>query len=143
VSAVGSQGREVRLDLLSRDPNGDGCKSNCPVLHGLLEELVELTDAKWRARAQNIYAGRTFSTVDTALSRHGIRGGMIAISSEFTSVMMAYAAMYGVFLSSVDDGVKRSLGDAEAIQLGMRKEFALLIDQFRSTGLLALKERGL
>jgi len=105
----------------------------------MLTELVALTDPRWRARAQNIYAGRTISVNDTAFSDQNVRSGMVALSNQFTSVLIAYAAMYGIFLQSMDDAKVRSPEDAAAIQRGMRAEFDEIVHRFRIGGLLALK----
>lgn len=139
VTLVRSQGREVPRDLLEWDPSASDSRSNCPMLHEMLAELVDLADPRWRARAQNIYAGRTWSTDDTAFTDQNVRSGMIALSNEFTSVLIAYASVYGMFLNSMDDARKRSPEDAAAIQHGMRVEFDRMVDAFKIGGLLALK----
>ncbi|WP_433538652.1 hypothetical protein ACQPZK_13650 [Micromonospora sp. CA-249363] len=100
--------------------------------------MIQLCDRRWRARAQNIYAGRTFSDEDLALADQNVRGGMVAISSHFTSIMFAYSAMYGTFMKSVDDALQRSPEEAETVQRALHAEFERIIEGYRIGGLLAL-----
>jgi hypothetical protein len=139
VAMVRSQGKEVPRDLFEWDPSAPDSRSNCPVLHEMVIELISLTDPRWRDRAESIYAGRTWSNDDTAFTDQNIRGGMVALSDQFTSVLIAYSAMYGVFLNSIDDAKKRPNEDAKVIQRGMRAEFDEMVDAFKVGGLLALK----
>jgi hypothetical protein len=139
VAMVRSQGKEVPRDLFAWDPSAPDSRSNCPVLHEMLIELISLTDPRWRDRAESIYAGRTFSTDDTAFTDQNARSGMVALSDQFTSVLIAYSAMYGVFLNSIDHVKRRPPEEAEIIQRGMRAEFDQMVDAFKVGGLLALK----
>lgn len=139
VTMVRSQGKEVPRELFEWDPSAPDSRSNCPLLHEMLVELISLADPRWRDRAESIYAGRTWSTDDTAFTDQNARSGMVALSDQFTSVLIAYSAMYGVFLNSLDDAKKRPTEDAKIIQRGMRAEFDQMVDAFKVGGLLAFK----
>lgn len=132
-------GRPIPQFLLDWDPCAEDSRSNCPLLHDMLDALVERVDPRWRARAKNIYAGRTSSNVDAAAADHNLRGGMIVISNEYTSVLMAYVAMYGQYASSVDLAKTLSPADANAMWLGMRKHFDETIESYKGDGILSLK----
>jgi hypothetical protein len=139
VTMVRSQGSKVPRDLFEWDPSTPDSRSNCPLLHEMLIELISLADPRWRDRAESIYAGRTWSNDDTAFTDQNMRSGMVALSDQFTSVLIAYSAMYGVFLNSIDDARNRPTEDAKIIQRGMRAEFDHMVDAFKVGGLLALK----
>ncbi|MFE7868747.1 hypothetical protein ACFUYE_00135 [Micromonospora humida] len=104
-----------------------------------MSEVIRLCDPRWRARAQNIYAGRTFATEDLALADQNVHGGMVVLSSHFTSIMFAYSAMYGLFMRSINDARQRSPEEAEEIQRGLHAEFERIIEGYRLGGLLALE----
>ncbi|USX54099.1 hypothetical protein [Lentzea sp. HUAS12] len=104
----------------------------------MLIEIDRLLAPQWKARVGSIYAGRTFSNDDTAASNQNPKSGMVAISHEFATILIAYSSMYGLFLRSVDDAKRRSLKDARAIQIGMRRHFDEIIDLFKEVGYLAL-----
>lgn len=104
-----------------------------------MEMLIEWSNPKWKARAKNIYAGRTYSNEDMAESKTNLRGGMIAISHEYTAVLSAYAAMYGRFLSGLDYAKKLSDEESGALWTGMRDHFDESIEEFKIGGILTLK----
>jgi len=138
VEAFERQGRTVPSSLFDWDPLAESARSNCPILNDQLSYIVELCDPRWRARARNIYAGRTLTKDDLALTDQNPRGGMVAISDSFTSIMFGYSAMYGIFLRSLDDARQRTPQDAGDIQQGLRAEFQKIIDNYRVEGLAAL-----
>jgi hypothetical protein len=88
---------------------------------------------------QNIYAGRTFSSDDMALSGQNERSGMVAVSHEFSTAVIAYSALYSWFLRSIDDSKARPESDARIIQQGMRAEFNRVIDTFKDLGIVTLQ----
>ncbi len=137
VKAAG--GREIPREVAEWDPCAEGSRSNCPLLHETLVNVVEMMHPKWRARARNIYAGRTFSDEDTAAANKNLRGGMISMSENFTQIMYAYASMYGTFTLSVDVGKRMTDSDVEAMWRGMRSDFDAAIALYRAGGLAAMK----
>lgn len=130
---------KIPSEYLNWDPSAQDSRSNCPILHETMKMLIELSSPKWRARANNIYAGRTYSNENMAASLTNLRGGMIAISHEYTSVLSAYAAMYGKFIYGLD--YAKTITEEESRQLwtGMRNHFDKSIEEFKKGGLLALK----
>ncbi|WP_435591855.1 hypothetical protein [Nocardia sp. bgisy118] len=98
-----------------------------------------MAHAKWRARLRNIYAGRTFSDVDTAAADKNLRGGMISMSENFTQIMYAYASIHGTFIYSVDVGKQMTDSEVEAMWKGMRSDFEAAIASYRVGGLVAMK----
>src|SRR3546814_6283853 len=80
-------------DVCSSDlPCAPDSRSNCPQLHSTMEMLVNLSNPKWRDRASNIYAGRIYSNEDVAEAQTNLRGGMIAISNEYSSAKIGRAS---------------------------------------------------
>ncbi|MDQ3152684.1 MAG: hypothetical protein M3R63_13515 [Actinomycetota bacterium] len=100
---------------------------------------MDLVDPRWRARAQSVYAGRTFATEDIAATDQNLRGRMIAVSDEFTSALVAYSAMYGRLMASLDYAKSRTREDKKAIEKGMRRSFDEAIADYKRGGLLTLK----
>lgn len=105
----------------------------------MLVNIVEMAHPKWRARARNIFAGRTFSDIDTATANKNLRGGMISMSENFTQIMYAYASMQGTFIYSVDLGKNMTDSEVEAMWRGMRSDFDEAIALYRAGGLVAMK----
>ncbi|MFI7252837.1 MULTISPECIES: hypothetical protein [Micromonospora] len=136
---IESRGASVPKDLLNWDPVSPTSRSNCPLVHEMLEQIILLVDPRWRARACNIYAGRTFKNDDMALADQSLRGGMVAISSEFSSAVGVYAAIFLTFLTGVDEANKRPGVEAAAILNGMRSELDDYIEKYKVGGILALK----
>lgn len=132
-------GKDVPQDLLDWDACAVGARSNCPALHDRMISVSRLVDPEWRDRVDTIYVGRTYSNEDTAEANKNQKGGMVAISNEYTSIMVAYSAMWGRFLSAADRGLKQSSTESNLIWIGLRKHLDESIDDFRSGGLLALK----
>lgn len=133
------RGSSVPRDLLDWDPTSPTSRSNCPRMHEMLEQVILLVDPRWRARASNIYAGRTFKNDDMALADQSLRGGMIAMSSEFSSAVGVYAAMFLTFIAGIDAARKRSGLEAAQILNGMRSELDDYIEKYKVGGILALK----
>jgi hypothetical protein len=138
VNTVAARGQTLPARLLDWDPLAASARSNCPMLHDQLTYLIDSCDPRWRARAQNIYAGRTVADDDLALTDKNARSGMVAISDTFTSIMFGYSAMYGIFLASLDDARTRTQAEARQIQQGLHREFEQIIDGYRANGLQAL-----
>lgn len=134
-----TNGREIPSHLLNWKPCADISRSNCPMLQDLLGDVIKLVGPKWRAYAANIYAGRTYSDVDMAEADKNLRGGMVAISIEFTNILIAYSSMYGTFINSMDFAKRLSTEASEAMWNGMRGEFDKNIAAYRRDGILALK----
>ncbi|MFD4460119.1 hypothetical protein [Nocardia sp. NPDC058480] len=137
VKAAG--GRAIPKYLTEWDPCAEDSRSNCPHLHDMLVNIVEMVHPKWRDRARNIFAGRTFSDIDTATANRNLRGGMISMSENFTQVIYAYASMQGTFIYSVDLGKNMTDSEVEAMWQGMRSDFDEAIALYRAGGLLAMK----
>ncbi|WP_152693053.1 hypothetical protein [Rhodococcus ruber] len=138
-----ANGRPIPKEILNWDPCAEGSRSNCPMLQDTLDMLVKLVDPRWRARVKNIYAGRTYSNDDMAQADKNLRGGMVAISNEYTAILFAYAAMYDNFIHSVDLANKLSATDSDALWRGMHKELDESIESYRIGGILALKGKPL
>ncbi|MGA3562191.1 hypothetical protein [Melissospora conviva] len=138
-SDIERAGAKIPADLLDWDPNAPSSRSNCPVMHGMVEDIAGLVDPRWRARASNIYAGRTFSNDDTAFTGQNVRSGMVAMSSEFSSAVIVYAAMFLTYVTSIDDAKRRTPQEADQILHGMRAELDEAIEKFKVGGLLAVK----
>lgn len=124
--------------LLEWDPSALGARSNCPALHATIDELVTLVDPRWRARADNIYAGRTTGHLDLAFSRHGQKGGAVAVSSQLSMSLIAYVNLWARFLHLFDMSHDTPVDDWNAIEGGLRNEFSQLIRSFQGHGLPAL-----
>lgn len=132
-------GREIPKELTDWDPCAPNSRSNCPQMHNMLVNIVEMTHPKWRARARNIYAGRTFSDVDTATANKNLRGGMISMSEKFTQIIYAYASTLGTFVLSVDVGKGITNSEVGAMWRGLQADFDAAIEAFRAGGLIAMK----
>lgn len=129
----------IDMDTLSDwDPSAAESRSNCPFLHETLTELASLVDARWKARVDNIYAGRTHQSSDLAFSQHGGQGGVVVVSSEITMSLMAYANLWGRFLALIDMSRDVSREQWSNIQTGMLEDFRGLVDEFQAQGLAAL-----
>lgn len=132
-------GGKIPSEFLNWKPCAPDSRSNCPELHNTMNFLVKMSDPRWRARAKNIYAGRTYSNDDMAESKKNLNGGMIAISHEYTAVISAYAAMYEKFLSGLDFAKTIPDEGSHSFWSGMRDHLDESIDEFRSGGILSLK----
>lgn len=115
-------------ELISWNPSAADAQANCPSLDSTLRKLKELAGPFWRARVSNIYAGRTQSEQETALSAHGLKGGMAAISFRFTYALLAAVITWGDYLQFVDrvDEDPDVLEKAVPIKNGLRKAFGTL-----------------
>lgn len=114
-------------DLMRWDPSAADAQANCPVLHEVLASLKTTVGPSWKARARNIYAGRTRNAhVPTAMSATGQKGGAVAIGFDFTYCLMGAAITWAQFLRDVDTMRQNpSLGaNAEAMRRGALAAFA-------------------
>ncbi|MFG1777887.1 hypothetical protein ACGFIG_15825 [Micromonospora sp. NPDC049048] len=138
-SDIERAGGKIPKDLLDWNPTAPSSRSNCPVMHGMVEEIVGLVDPRWRTRASNIYAGRTLSSDDTAFTGQNVRSGMVAMSSEFSAAVIVYAAIFLTYMASIGDSRNRTRHEAAQILDGMREELDEAIERFKVGGLLAVK----
>ncbi|MGV0156009.1 hypothetical protein ACSW29_21965 [Rhodococcus sp. GB-02] len=136
-------GGKIPSEFLNWKPCAPDSRSNCPELHNTMKMLVKMSNPKWRARAKNIYAGRTYRNEDMAESKTNLRGGMIAISHEYTAVLSAYAAMYGRFITALDFAKTISEEESRRLWTGMRDHFDQSIEDFKYGGILSLKGNDL
>lgn len=134
--------RKVSKEMLAWDPLADRAQSNCPILHKSMQFLVAAVDPRWKAKAQNVFAGRTFDTDDIAwtLTSSKRDGAFIAISDEFSKVLFAYSAMWSYYMSYLD--VFRSSPEMERLAAGaeMRKQFDEIINSFQKRGNVAFSD---
>lgn len=134
-----ANGREIPQDLLDWDPLAPSSRSNCPLLHKSLEFIKKTIEPRWRAQAANVYAGRTYKDDDHAEAFKNIKGGMIAISVDYTNVLVAYSSMYGTFERSMTLAKTLSVVESTIMWEHMRADFDAAIDSYKKEGLLALR----
>ncbi|MFC7597548.1 hypothetical protein ACFQU3_19690 [Terrabacter sp. GCM10028922] len=120
------------------DPSAADSRSNCPSLHETLTELASLVDARWKARVDNIYGGRTHQSSDLAFSQHGAQGGVVVVSSEMTMSLIAYANLWGRFLTLFDVSRDISREQWSNTETAMLEDFRALVNEFQAQGLAAL-----
>lgn len=90
-------------ELAAWDPNAEHAQANCPVLHEVLNSLKDSVGPAWKARARNIYAGRTRSArVPAAMAATGSKGGAVAIGFDFTYCLLGAAITWSDFLEDAD-----------------------------------------
>ncbi|MEA1798603.1 hypothetical protein [Rhodococcus qingshengii] len=135
--------RTIPSEFLNWNPCAPDSRSNCPQLHSTMEMLVNLSNPKWRDRASNIYAGRIYSNEDVAEAQTNLRGGMIAISNEYSSAITAYAAMYGRFVSAIDFAAGITQEQSRLLWTGLHDHFNKSIEDFKRGGIISLKGNDL
>ncbi|MFW5469512.1 M48 family metalloprotease [Knoellia sp. CPCC 206435] len=120
------------------DAKAHNAHSNCPALHATVLELKALVHPAWRARIDAIYAGRTALGDSLAESRHGKKGGVVAVSFVFTYTLLGAAITWGDFLHSLDEARSHSGNDplTESHRLAVISAF----DKVREVGAPALKK---
>lgn len=134
-----SGGRKIPQYLLDWDPLAPSSRSNCPLLHNSLEIIKETVEPRWIKQAENIYAGRTYKDDDHAEAEKNIKGGMIAISVDYTNVLVAYSSMYGTFERSMTLAKTLSVVESTIMWERMRADFNAAIDAYKKDGLFALR----
>lgn len=134
-------GKTLPPNLRNWDPLATGSRSNCPLMHEMMLELTALVGDKLRARARNIYAGRTFSSADTASAAQRVNAGMISMSHEHSSAVYVYACLFGVIMAAADDSTTRSLPESRIIMLGLHDEFEQLMAAYKQGWMPAVIEK--
>ncbi|TDW22126.1 hypothetical protein [Kribbella kalugense] len=119
---------------------GAASRANCPLLHDVMVELSSIVDPRWKARVDNIYAGRTVDGDNTAFSRGGVKGGMVAISIHYSQSLIAYAGAWGQFLYAVDSRTQFPAEDWACLMKNMRDDLAQLMSDFQDRGLAVLSK---
>lgn len=90
-------------ELTDWNPQGPDAQANCPALHDAVRALARVVAPAWRARVQNIYAGRTRNAgIPTAMSQPGAQGGFVAIGFDFTYCLFGAVITWSHFLHDTD-----------------------------------------
>lgn len=90
-------------ELTDWNPQGPGVQANCPALHDAVRALARVVAPVWRARVQNIYAGRTRGAgIPTAMAQAGAQGGCVAIGFDFTHCLFGAVITWSHFLHDID-----------------------------------------
>lgn len=98
----GSRAARLRWVTPAWNGNAPESRSNCPELHQAMEMLIRLAGPRWRARASNIYAGRSTSTSHLAYAQQNPKGGVIVVSLDYSLAIAVHVATFRSFVELLD-----------------------------------------
>ncbi|MEU6454077.1 hypothetical protein [Streptomyces sp. NPDC047065] len=76
-------------------------RANCPELEGMLDNLISVAPATWKATLRNIFAARVINGEANATAWSSRQSGVVEINQGFTNAAIVYATLFSEFFDAM------------------------------------------
>ncbi|CAM5560173.1 hypothetical protein STENM36S_00014 [Streptomyces tendae] len=93
-------------------------RSNCPELAGMMDDLIQIAPATWKATLRNIFAARVANGEANASAWSSQQSGVIEINQGFTNAAIVYATLFSQFfdaMNTIITDIDLEMGDDEIL----------------------------